>query len=94
MKVKDYGFIVKGAGFNPEKHRSVLNSPQFKTTVVGVERVEEAYQVAKEMAEGGVQVIELCGAFQSENAEKLMQALGNTIPVGVVQFNEKALKLL
>ena len=40
--------------------------------------------MAKELQQDGVDCIELCGAFGTEGAKKIIDATGNTIPVGYV----------
>lgn len=50
--------------------------------IIGVANMEEA--VAKELQQDGVDCIELCGAFGTEGAKKIIDATGNTIPVGYV----------
>ena len=52
--------------------------------IIGVANMEEAVAVAKELQQDGVDCIELCGAFGTEGAKKIIDATGNTIPVGYV----------
>ena len=50
--------------------------------IIGVGTVEEAVAVAKELQQDGIDCIELCGAFGKEGAKQIIDATGNTIPVG------------
>lgn len=94
MKITNYGFIVKGTGYNAKTNKSTLDSGAFKTTVVGVETDERAIEVAQQMLAEGVQLIELCGGFDSNTADTIMDALENAIPVGYVTFSKKAQTIL
>lgn len=49
MALQRFGFIVKGAGYEPAKHSVTLASPQITTTMVGIAQPEEALAVAKAM---------------------------------------------
>jgi|SRR3989338_10173834 len=90
MKVNDYGFIVKGKGYNPAINRTVLDSGSFRTTIVGVETSEQALEVAKQMITQEIQIIELCGGFDPKYADEIMEELNNLVPVGQVMFSERA----
>lgn len=94
MVIKNYGFIVKGKGYKPSSHRSVLDSGSFKTTIVGVETEEQAIEIARQMCAEGIQIVELCGGFDPKSADTIMDELQNSIPVGYVIFSKKAQNLM
>ena len=51
MALRRFGFIVKGAGYEPGKHTVTLASPEITTTVVGVATPEQALAVADWMVQ-------------------------------------------
>jgi len=87
-----YVFIFKSEGCEPEKHNAIIETPSCKTTVIGVETIEETCEIAKKVVQEGCHLIELCGDFGPELAEQVIEAIGGAVPVGYVDFSpgEKA----
>ena len=81
MRLQSFGFIVTGGRFI--QRQGTVN---LKVFVVGVEAKEEAIQVAREMVQEGVQLIELCGGFGPVWAGRIIEAIGGSIPVGAVTY--------
>ncbi len=71
-----------------------MNTAGFSTQVVGVYSDEQAIAAAKSLIEQDVQVIELCGGFGVESAEKIIAELNSPIPVGYVTFSQHEHKKL
>ncbi|ACA85732.1 DUF6506 family protein [Shewanella woodyi] len=98
MTLTNYGFIVLAKEYQPTQNRSVIENEYFKTQVVGVSTVEQAITVCRELIEEGVQVIELCGGFGEESANKVINSLDSQTPIGFVGFSvsetQKLTKLL
>jgi 2-keto-3-deoxy-6-phosphogluconate aldolase len=94
MPFTKYAFIARAPGFSADKHRAEFASPQFVMTVVGVGTVEEAEAVAQALVKEGVQLIELCGAFEQSAAERVSAAVDKDVPVGVVTFRGEAMHRL
>jgi len=94
VKITHFGFIMIGSGYIPTKHKTIIKSETFRTTIAGVSKREEALSVAKWMIEEGAQVVELCGGFKPADAEEIMTATNNEVPIGVVQFSPAAETLL
>jgi Family of unknown function (DUF6506) len=88
MPLTHFAFIVKGPGYDPNVHRTALDSAQFHTVVIGVSSVLEAIQVAVELSESGSQLIELCGGFSGADADQIQTRVGPNILVGVVRYSE------
>ncbi len=84
-----FAMIIRGPGYTPEVHRHRLDSGAFSTTVVCVASFEQALPVARELADGGIQLIELCGGFSPEQAAALGRHLGGRVPVGAVRYSEE-----
>lgn len=88
MALTRFTFIVKAPGYSPDVHRTTLASAHFTTVIVGVADLETALLVAKEQAQSGTQLIELCGGFTREEAGRIRLQLPTTLPVGVVSYTE------
>jgi hypothetical protein len=86
MSLSRFTFIVKAPGYSPEVHRAVLSSEHFTTVVVGVSDLASAILVAKEQAQSGSQLIELCGGFTQREATQVRHQLPASIPVGAVTY--------
>jgi hypothetical protein len=86
MKLENYAFIVMAPHYDASRDRAVIESPEFRTTVVGVESLEEACEAASELASNGIQLIELCGAFDKESARAIANAIDGVVPVGFITF--------
>lgn len=76
-----FAFIIMG-NFNPEKDTAYIHNKA--ACIVGVSTIEQACTVAKQLQKEGVDCIELCGAFEQEGAEKIIQATQNKLPIGYV----------
>lgn len=92
--IKRYGFILMGSDYTSSKHNAELDSGAFYTKVVAVSTVEEACETATQFVEDGMEIIELCGAFGKENADKVIAAVDSDIPVGYVEYSENELNKL
>lgn len=86
------GIIVAGIGVDPKKQRSVIETKDYKCTTICVDlnEKEKVIDVAKEMAEMGAQIIELCGGFGPIWMARVIEALGNSVPIGGVFYGPEA----
>ena len=89
MALQRYGFIVKSADLEMFKHHSRLASENFDMSIAGVQDVAQAEMVAQEMLTKGIQLIELCGGFSGEDAQRIRDAINDHIPVGYVQYSDE-----
>ena len=68
-----------------------LGSDECRLITVGVASVEDAAGAAKRLAEEGVQLVELCGAFGPVGTSPVVAALAeHDIPVGGVFYGAEA----
>lgn len=82
-----FAFMIMGE-LDPQQDQATIGNGSIKT--VGVANLEQACQIAQELAAEGVDCIELCGAFGEEGARKIIAATANKIPVGfVIHFPEQ-----
>ncbi|MEX2961176.1 DUF6506 family protein [Microbulbifer sp. TYP-18] len=86
--IRQYGFIVKAKSYDYHHPKTVMDTADFFTEIIGVSNDDDAVLAARGMIERGMQVIELCGGFGSESAEYIISQLDTDIPVGYVTFNE------
>jgi len=87
MSFTSMGLIYLGTGTeDPAVHRAVIEHGGLRTTIVAVPNVGTVVDVAVEMAEGGTQMIELCGAFGPVWTARVIDAVGPHIPVGAVTY--------
>ncbi len=91
MALQRFGFIVKGAGYEPARHTVSLASPLITTTVVGVSTPEQALPVAKQMVADGIQLIELCGGFGPIWTARVLAAIDNAVPIGSVSYGPESI---
>lgn len=84
MALTDFAFIVFGPDYKPESHSQTLQSTALKTRVIGVDSLDSAEKVAKELVSDGVQLIELCGWFGPKGAARIIEVVGDQVPVGFV----------
>lgn len=91
MALRRFGFIVKGAGYDPSRHTVSLESPEIVTTVVGVSAPEQALPVAQQMVASGIQLIELCGGFGPVWTARVIDAIGGAVPVGAVAYGPESI---
>lgn len=66
----------------------MVTTPAVELTTMGVVDCAEAIAISKELVEGGVQAIELCGGFGHLGTAKIVEAVGDKAVVGVVRFDK------
>lgn len=86
MKV-NAAFLFIAPEADPDVHRSVIDSPVVRLTVVGVKNLTEAEAVAKKLAESGVTALELCAGFGNEGTARISRAVRGKAVVGAVRFD-------
>jgi Family of unknown function (DUF6506) len=87
MAFTTWGFIYLGVGTeDPAVDRAVIERGGLTTTIVAVPDREAAVQVAAELVDAGAQSIELCGAFGPTTTARVIEAVGDRVPVGSVSY--------
>ena len=70
------------------EHRAEIATPDGKMFIVGVNSAEEGAILAeRHVKEQGVSIVELCGGFSYEGAKIVHEAIGDTVPVGMVMHH-------
>lgn len=78
--------IYEETGANPGTDRIERERGGKRTTFVAVPDEDGASRVAVELVDGGVRAIELCGGMGPVPAAKVIEAVGDRVPVGLVNF--------
>jgi hypothetical protein len=94
MALTDFALIVFGPDYDPKTHTKTLQSDLLKTRLVGVDSLDSAETVAKELVSDGVQLIELCGWFGPKGAARIIEAVGDQVPVGFVTSGPDSIDLM
>lgn len=80
-------FIFLAAGAAPERHRTVIETPDMSLITVGASSYAEAAEAARSLLSEGVSAIELCGGFGHTAAATVADAVGDGAKIGVVRFD-------
>jgi hypothetical protein len=86
VKVKA-AFIFVAPQADASIHQAVIETPSVILKIVGVENYEQGAQVAKELAEEGIEAIELCAGFGNEGTSLISKAVAGKAYVGAVKFD-------
>ncbi len=88
MSQTNYAFVIKAPGYEMATHHATLESPEFRTRVVGVTSLAGALAAVDRLVEGGVEIIELCGGFSPDEAAEIRGRAGPAVSVGLVVYEE------
>lgn len=77
-----YGIIVLGFDLGKDVVRLELQSNEYNTYITIVAKEETAALEAKKMVEDGIHFIELCGYFDAEKADIVMNTIDHKVPLG------------
>ena len=72
---------------DPEKHRCTLETGLVEFIVLFVANMNQAIDTAKQLADQGCSVIELCGGFGHSMTGKIADAVRGKAAVGSVRFD-------
>ncbi len=88
MPQVQYAFVVKAPAYEMATHHATLESPEWRTRVVGVSSQSGALAAVDRLVEDGVEIIELCGGFSPEEAAEIRERAGPAVSVGLVVYGE------
>jgi len=81
-----FAFIFVVPDADSTEHRARLTTPTLDTFIVGVKDFDDAVDTAKRLVADGVQLIELCAGFGPVGTARVIEAVGDKIPVGSVSY--------
>ncbi|MFN2112354.1 MAG: DUF6506 family protein [Anaerolineales bacterium] len=83
MPLTDFAYLVFGPDYSSDS-TAIIQTESLKTRIVGVDSLEKAEETARELVSDGVQLIELCGWFGPQGAARIIEAVGEKVPVGFI----------
>lgn len=86
---KKFAYILMGNHYNPDEHKAVFETDNQITYIFTVKNLKEAIIKAKKLKEEKIGIIELCGAFGEEGANRIIEATDNEIGIGYVVNKEE-----
>jgi len=84
--LKKAAFLFVFPDADSKKHRATVETPTLSLKIVGAKDFDDAVNVAKSLVEEGIQLIELCGGFGPVGTAKVIEAVGDEIPVASVSY--------
>ncbi|MDR0841416.1 MAG: DUF6506 family protein [Christensenellaceae bacterium] len=81
-----WAFIYLSPGCNPKIHKATIASPGWEVCICGVDSIDDGCELAKTLVSSGCQLIEVCGGFGKDGAERLVAAIDDAVPVGYVDY--------
>lgn len=96
MALKYYAFIYLSPGFSLENNTVTTEHEGCRFKAIGLDfsKKSQVVEIAKQLVNEGVQLIELCGGFGPTWIVKINEAINHTIPVGGVYYGPEARKPL
>ena len=94
MALRYWAYIFLSPGFNRDEHQVTMESSQTRMKAIGIDmdKKEEVIEIAKQLVEDGVQMIELCGGFGPNWVAKVSEAIHYVVPIGTVMYGPEARK--
>ena len=81
-----FAFILTGGAKHPQPEYLIFDNKDNTTKICGVDTIETACEVAKELVKEGYNLIELCGDFQEEGAQKVIEAVEGKAKIGYIIY--------
>lgn len=82
MKTVKFAYILMGKDFSEKKNVAHIMNQYNDATIFGVDNLEEACRLAKDLKAQNYECIELCGAFEESGARAVIEATDNQIAIG------------
>ncbi|MGC1549317.1 MAG: DUF6506 family protein [Rhodanobacter sp.] len=92
MALRKWAYIYLSPGFDAQKNMMRSHSEQCEFIAIGVDFTDKpkVVELARQLYDEGVQMIELCGGFGPLWIAKVSEALQGAIPVGSVAYGPEA----
>src|SRR5688572_25753480 len=87
-----WAYIYGQPGADPAADRFVIERDGQRTTLVPVPDESAAAEVALDLIDEGVELIELCGGFGPTEAARVVEVIGGRVPVGHVNFGVESVE--
>lgn len=93
MALTKYAFLIKADGYPAIGHATTLPGDGFTTHIFAASDINALIKAANNLIEDGIQLIETCGGFGTDDFAALSDAIGGRVALGQMQFDD-ANKLL
>lgn len=84
--LRPIAFLFISPGASPDKCSICCTTDIHEMYLVGCDNIDAACEKAVELADKGIQLLELCGGFHAEGCRRVIEAVQGRIPVGYVDF--------
>lgn len=88
--MRRWGFIYTLGDAQAEVRRDVIGSVACELVCVGIPSVDGAAAAARTLLEDGVELIELCGAFEAKGLAAVIAEVDGAVPAGAVFYGGEA----
>jgi hypothetical protein len=88
--LRRWGFIYTLGDDRAEVRRDVLGSAACELICVGIPDVAGAAAAARSLLDDGVELIELCGAFEGKGLAAVVAEVDGAVPAGAVFYGGEA----
>lgn len=88
--MRKWGFIYTLGDPGAAARRDEVGSPACELVCLGIPGVDGAADAARSLLDEGVQLIELCGAFEARGLAAVVAAVDGKVPVGAVFYGGEA----
>ncbi len=90
-----WAFIFRSDNANSEVDKAVMLHDGNRLLTYGCNTIEEGVAVAKRIVEEeDCLLIELCGGFGKDGAQKVIEGIGGKVPVGYITYPESEIPKL
>jgi len=87
-------FLAHARDAEPEKHRALVETSQYKLFTIVVKNQEQAIEECKKLAkEEGIHSVLLCPGFTDKNVAEIAEAVGDDIGVAVARGDSPGRKV-
>ena len=84
--MQKWGFIYTLGDRSAPARYDVIGSPACELITAGIPSVDEGPAAARRLLEDGVELIELCGAFEAGGLAAVIAEVDGKVPVGAVFY--------
>ncbi len=89
-----YAFIANSGKQNPDNYSLQYKNDDFEFKMVAVSGMKMAEETTKKFEADGYELIDLCGDFDEEKAEKIKAAVGDKLDICYAKYSEEDLEKL
>ncbi|MFD9963096.1 DUF6506 family protein [Amycolatopsis sp. NPDC058986] len=90
MSLTRWGFVYLADGADPARDTSIVDTGSCRTVLIGMAAPDQVVDVARRLVDDGAQLIELCGGFGPQWTARVLDAVGDRVPVGAVTYGTES----